>query len=449
MEKTLAWIVAFGCLLGGQPVLLGQTSANSEPQSSNAGSLLPGHPWLRHSVDDELRGADGAKLADANGDGLLDIVTGWEESGRTRAYLHPGVQAVTAPWAHVDLGVTPSVEDAVWVDLDRDGRLDVLSCCEGKEQALYAHISPIFAEWLDSHAWTKTVISASRGKTRWMFAQPLTLANAVNAQASVVEASHRRVDVVVGSKSPNGQLSILSVEDGNMESATIVPLVDAAWIMSIEVLDVDGDGDRDILYTDRKGAQSGVYWLENLDADQPASLKSKWKRHAIGGLGREVMFLSVDEKENTAAIHGDSRGSVDAIYVPAKPNSVFVFRIESRNDRSTNWSSSEILVEPVSAMGFAKSVVVANLDADQEPELVYACESAVAPKVGVLYLDFNGADWEAKNISGSEGIKFDAMQAVDLDQDGDLDILTCEERERGRGMGLFWYENPEKKFTLK
>ena len=25
--------------------------------------------------------------------------------------------------------------------------------------------------------------------------------------------------------------------------------------------------------------------------------------------------------------------------------------------------------------------------------------------------------------------------------DGDLDVLTCEEREAGRGLGVFWYEN--------
>jgi hypothetical protein len=56
-------------------------------------------------------------------------------------------------------------------------------------------------------------------------------------------------------------------------------------------------------------------------------------------------------------------------------------------------------------------------------------------------LDVDG-DWQAHDISGPKGIKFDRMELLDVDKDGDLDILTCEERENGKGLGLFWYENP-------
>jgi len=31
------------------------------------------------------------------------------------------------------------------------------------------------------------------------------------------------------------------------------------------------------------------------------------------------------------------------------------------------------------------------------------------------------------------------LRAVDLDRDGDLDILGCEEADN---LGVFWYENP-------
>ena len=43
-------------------------------------------------------------------------------------------------------------------------------------------------------------------------------------------------------------------------------------------------------------------------------------------------------------------------------------------------------------------------------------------------------------ISGEEeGAKFDLIQTLDLDGDGDLDIVTCEERDN---LGVIWYENP-------
>ena len=44
-------------------------------------------------------------------------------------------------------------------------------------------------------------------------------------------------------------------------------------------------------------------------------------------------------------------------------------------------------------------------------------------------------------MSGPEGVKFDRIELLDLDADGDLDIITCEESHQ---LGVFWYENPLK-----
>ena len=61
---------------------------------------------------------------------------------------------------------------------------------------------------------------------------------------------------------------------------------------------------------------------------------------------------------------------------------------------------------------------------------------------------FDG-DWQAYDISGPRGIKYDRMELLDIDEDGDLDVLACEERESGKGLGLFWYENPTQEMTAK
>ena len=52
------------------------------------------------------------------------------------------------------------------------------------------------------------------------------------------------------------------------------------------------------------------------------------------------------------------------------------------------------------------------------------------------------SSWVAGDISGAPGIKFDLIELLDLDADGDLDVLTSEEREGGSGLGVLWYENP-------
>ena len=74
--------------------------------------------WVRHSIDVSSRGADGVRMADINDDGLPDIVTGWEEGGVVRVYLMPQRQQVRQPWPQITVGEVPSVEDAVFVDLD-------------------------------------------------------------------------------------------------------------------------------------------------------------------------------------------------------------------------------------------------------------------------------------------------------------------------------------------
>ena len=99
-----------------------------------------GKTWLRHTIDDSSRGADGVRLRDVNGDGLPDIATGWEEGGRIRVYRNPGPAACRKPWPAVTVGKVRSPEDAVFVDLDDDGRLDVVSSCEGGNRTMYFHL---------------------------------------------------------------------------------------------------------------------------------------------------------------------------------------------------------------------------------------------------------------------------------------------------------------------
>jgi hypothetical protein len=85
-------------------------------------------PWECHIIDSTSQGADGVKLADVNRDGLPDVTTGWEEGGLTRAYLNPGPKKAKENWPFVTTGKTPSVEDAVFADLD------VLACEESEKE---------------------------------------------------------------------------------------------------------------------------------------------------------------------------------------------------------------------------------------------------------------------------------------------------------------------------
>ncbi len=404
--------------------------------------------WPRYTIDDSFRGADGVRLADANADGLPDIATGWEESGLTRVYLHPGAADVSKPWPAVTVGRSPSVEDAVWVDVGGDGRLDVLSSCEGGEQSLRLHVAPkMMANFLDENAWQTHVVPASEGQTRWMFAFP------VNGMADALPAPAPSLGAIVGSKSPHGMVGLLdfnrdraenesaSVTGDQLEKWTTERLCSAQWIMSLFSCDVDRDGDWDVLFTDRKGEQSGVYWLENPGSGKALNADGSWKQHLIGGRGQEVMFMQLIR--GTADWPRASRAEqARELVVAVKPHQISWFR--EGTDCRAPWSEEVIPVSPQSRIGNAKGVAAGDLTGDGRLELVLSCESADEGKSGVVYLNKSHTSdgWHMHDVSGPEGIKFDRIELVDLDLDGDLDILTCEERAAGRGLGVIWYANP-------
>ena len=131
--------------------------------------------WQRHTIDDSSRGADGVRLMDVNGDGLMDIAAPWEQGNVVRAYLHPGHKSADQIWPAVTVGNVKSAEDAVFADLDGDGNIDLVSSCEGNTRAMFAHWAPMDTHrYLDPKAWQTERIPAC-GKQSWMYALPMQI----------------------------------------------------------------------------------------------------------------------------------------------------------------------------------------------------------------------------------------------------------------------------------
>ncbi len=149
--------------------------------------LLVGSPWARHVIDASEKGADGVRLADVNGDGLVDFATAWEQSGAVKAYLNPGADKAASEWPSVVVGRVESPEDAVFVDIDGDGKFEVISSTEGEEKTIYVHQSK-GNDYMDSASWETRPVVRSAGKNQWMYAEPID----VDGNGSV--------DIVAGSK---------------------------------------------------------------------------------------------------------------------------------------------------------------------------------------------------------------------------------------------------------
>ncbi|MFT5467718.1 MAG: hypothetical protein ACI8UO_002825 [Verrucomicrobiales bacterium] len=383
-----------------------------------AGSAIAQEPWPRHTIDGVdpalgKSGADGVRLGDANGDGLLDVTTGWEQGGAVRVCLNPGKAESRNLWPAFTVGSIKGVEDAVFADLDGDGALDVISCAEGKINSAFVHWAPAAkGDYSDPDKWTTSAFPASEG-LRWMFAMPMD----VNADG--------KLDLVVGAKNKGAIVGWLENPENSRNAADWVlhEMSPAGWIMSLRASDVDGDGDDDVVLSDRYESSRGVFWLEN---PGPAAAGEKWKRHAIGGEGRHVMFLTIGD------LNSDK---LDDVVCATLEGDLLIFL-----RTADGWESS---IRPLPfGLTAGKGVAIADVNLDGRPDIITTSEAQreADDMVSVAWLErLEDGGWREHRISDARGRKFDRIEMIDLDADGDLDLVTCEEVHN---LGVFWYENP-------
>lgn len=390
-----------------------------------------GQKWIRHTIDSVYSGADGVRLADVNEDQLMDITTGWEETGYTKVYLHPGTDIVRQDklWPSVIVGETQSVEDAVFMDYDRDGKYDVISSTEGKNRKIYFNRAPANQEdYLDETKWTSEVLPSSDGLMQWMFAIPADI------------DGKNGFDLVVGAKGKDAAIGWFRSPKNPSELSKWIwyPISPATWVMSLFLRDMDDDGDLDIATSDRKpGPSNGVRWLEN-----PGMTKQQlrqWTSHFIGAQNMEVMFMDMGD------LDGD--GLEDAIVTEYTNQKIWFFkRLEHTGHK---WSHHPIDIPKET--GRAKALRIGDINGDGQPDIVHSTNTlGDDTKSGVIWMTYQNSAtdsvWEWHNISGTEGYKFDRIELIDLDADGDLDVLTCEENygDDSSGLGVIWYENPSR-----
>lgn len=371
----------------------------------------PAGPWVRHTIDASSQGADGVRLADVNGDGHMDVTTAWEEGGLVRVYLHPGKQRVREAWPQVTVGEVASGEDAVFVDLDGDGAMDVVSSCEGKTRRLHVHWAPREAErYLEASAWETAVIPATDGRMAWMYAMPMDV-DRLNG-----------IDLVVAGKGNGAKIGWLRApkDPRDLSAWDFVPIRPMGWVMSITHEDMDGDGDMDVLYSDRRGDTRGLHWLE-------LSEKGEWRHHGLADSDRENMFLGAGDL--------DRDGRRDLVCA-VSGGPIMWYR------RSENAWSSHVIPLP-EGVGTGKSAAMGDIDGDGDTDVVFSCENAHGARSGLRWMSWVESPaskiWRSHEIAGAEGLKYDRVELIDLDGDGDLDVLTCEERDQ---LGVIWYENP-------
>ena len=152
---------------------------------------------------------------------------------------------------------------------------------------------------------------------------------------------------------------------------------------------------------------------------------ANWKFHQLQDAGWIMSLIKVDM---------DQDGLDDVVAIDKE--SVVWDRREK-----TGWSEHVILLPK--GVGGGKSTAVFDVNQDGKNDVVFSCEGAAGPLSGTRWLSWKGTpfdrEWQSHEIAGEPGLKYDRVVPCDVDGDGDLDILCCEERDQ---LGVFWYENP-------
>lgn len=380
-------------------------------------TLTNAAPWLRHTIDNSFLGADGARAEVGLFHAQPEYAVVWEQSGLTTLHASPvGGDLATCTWPMEVVGVTPNAEDAVAVDLDGDGDRDVIVCMEGPQRRVAAFINKeeTFEEFpfqLDPY--------------KWMIAEPSDLDH------------DGRVDVIVGGRfvqtNTQGQLAWLRPGSaaGAIAEWTTEVISDVGWPMALLTMDIDGDGDDDIVVADRYGSARGLHWLRN---PYPENTSAPWTRFQIGLTQRRVKGVA------SADLDGD--GGIDFVATYEGAGSQPAGLVTLRQGPG-GWTEASV---PLPAgVGEPKNVVIADMDLDGTPDIALSCEGAYDDLTGVcVLLQRAGGQWAPMDIAGPEGCKFDVITAVDVDGDGDTDIITTEEGDNGdyEALGVVWYENP-------
>ena len=400
----------------------------------------PNNHWTKWSIDSDGNGADGVHTGDINRDGFVDVVSGWEQSGNIFLYLNPGKNRVTntASWPRTDIGgglEMEGIEDAAFADMDLDGYPDaVISSIEGETKTIGLHWSTGLAAD-DLKRWRAVVLTPSQSD------------GYMKARAGQIDGAGG-ADIIAGTKTMDGHKAGIY---WFKLPERIQPEVEQQWqrffvgevdvkTVTLAIRNMDSDGLADIVYSGR----NGVGWFKNpghkVLQDTPGD--AQWERIVISDTGSEFTFCDPT---------GD--GSEDLIIATSKKTAMVAKWLKRLDGTGRHWQEYPIASDDqrpgkISGKKFVlKGVACGFMDGDETIDVVFTASGdghgvfMMSPRTDIV----SGEPWELTNITlYADNIKFDNLELVDIDRDGDLDIVTTEEGEGvfSAGEGVLWLENP-------
>ncbi len=406
--------------------------------------------WKEHLIDDEqiggvvLRGGDGLRMADLDQDGYLDIVSVHEDNHHIRLAFG---SANPDQWELATLAEkneAKAAEDVSIADANGDGLLDIVAACE------LAHLIYFQNPGKDIRAgrWPRVIpaVTQDRGSfIRVFFADfdgdghPEVTAPNKGEQLPGAEGYEKKefpLKEILWYRLPPNPL------DGKGWKAHVLTRVKIP--INAQPIDLDGDGDLDILGGSRGEAR--IFWFENLGGGE-----IRFQEHRIEVSGRHVPQQPGGKRltgMNVVFHDLSGDGRVDLVL---QETPTLVVWLEQPAKISEPWQIHRIGdLAPDSSTGLA----LADINSDGRLDLITGGYSqnprdhdgeniTAASSTGRLAWfeqpEDPAVEWIRHDISRRKRGMYDAFIPQDMDRDGDVDFVTTRGNS-GNFDGVLWLE---------